>query len=447
MDEPDTQGSTPQFRTYASDVAKLTGSNTPLPKRTPSAPAPQTVGPITLPTKAAPVPPPPPVQPHEPPPAEIIPKAPSTDESREAVLARLRAKVAAATPPVEPARIIPKAPSTNEAREQVLARLKANTPAPSAAARPAPPPGLPPINRLEPTAPAPIHTYKSDFSDQAKDTGASRISILAAEQNALDKATPVPQLKEKKKSRLPLIAGAILLILAGGASIYGAIFFVTGHPPVVVGPSVPSLIFADNRVELKGERGELRAGLAGLSTDSLPQGGVTVAYVTYASTTAKGKTVMLPAAGGALISAMGLRAPDILLRNVSPESTVGVVHAGEETRPFFIFRVTSYERTFAGMLEWEGSMRYDLDAFYPPYPTIIPEPMGTSSPTTTEPVIEIATTFTDDVVSNYDVRVLRDSTGRAILLYGYRDKETLIVARDEAAFSELLARLASTRAQ
>ncbi len=462
MDEPAVPPASdapkPQFRTYASDVARLTGkplqknvANTPAPLPAPVAPppsAPPKAPPVAEPIAPAPSAPLSP-KPYDPPPAQIIPKAPTTDESRDAVLARLRAR-AVPQQPAQPAPegvVIPNAPSTNEKREEVLARLRKNAGAPAPSARPEPPPGLPPINRLEQVpAPAPIHTYKSDFSDQAKETGASRISILAAEQNARGRA-PVPQLKPKKKSRALFIAGAVLLILAGGASVYFAFSFVTGHPPVLVGPSVPSLIFADEHDELSGTGSELRQGLADLSSHSLPAGGVAVAYVTYASTTAKGSTVMLPADGGALISALGLSAPDILLRNIDPASTVGVVHAGDETRPFFIFRVASFERTFAGMLDWEGTMPSDLALFYPAYPEEA-KPAATTTATTSAAVhIAFTLSFADEVVDNHDVRVFRDSSGRSIVLYGYRDKETLIIARDEAAFSELLQRLASTRAQ
>lgn len=466
MDEPDVSGAgdaqKPQFRTYASDVAKLTGSNTPLPKHASVSSMPQQATPISMPVAPAPAPAPVPKTPHEPPPAEIIPKAPSTDETREAVLARLRAKVGAPAPTPPPATIIPKAPSTDEAREEVLARLKAKSATPASAPAiapaqavpplpryqpPAPPPGIPPINRLAtPAAPAPIHTYKTDFSEEAREKGASRISILAAQADAQGRTAATPELRTKKKNHSLLIAGAVLLILAGGASIYAAVSFVTGHPPIVIGPSVPSLIFADDRVELKGESFELRRGLADLSEHSLPQGGVVIAYITYSTTTEKGKTVTLPAEGGALIRSMDLPAPEILLRNIEPSSTVGAVRAGEETRPFFIFRVASFERTFAGMLEWERGMMNDLTLFYPLHPEIVRETFGTSTEPTQPAPIAFDPFFADEVVDNHDVRVLRDGAGRAILLYGYRDKETLIIARDEAAFSELLARLASTRA-
>jgi hypothetical protein len=442
---PVQEDSKPQFRTYASDVAKLTGK--PLSSTVQNTPAP-------IPTTPAP-----------PPPAKIIPKAPTTEESREAVLERLRAKAAGKTPatPAAPAPTPPPpAPSTAETREEVLKRLQKNavqksTPAAPVVAAPAPvapplpqrpatPVGILPLAK-KPEAvqpPATVHTYKSDFSEKAKTEHATPISILAAEQNARGTAPAPRQLKTPKKNYLPMIAGAVALLLAGGASIYFSVLFVTGRPPIIVAPSVPSLIFADVHRELKGTGLELQQGLSELTNENLPEGGVAVAYVTYASTTGKNTTVMLPAEGGALISGMGLSAPEILLRNVEPQSTVGVVRADAETYPFFMFRVASYERTFAGMLQWESTIARDLSRFYPEYPA--EAPLGTTTATSTASApVRMQRVFVDAVIDNHDVRVLKDEQGRQLMLYGYRDKETLIIARSEKAFSELLARLSSTR--
>ncbi|HWU24334.1 MAG TPA: hypothetical protein VN086_01100, partial [Candidatus Paceibacterota bacterium] len=141
-----------------------------------------------------------------------------------------------------------------------------------------------------------------------------------------------------------------------------------------------------------------------------------------------------------LIRSMNLSAPDILLRNIDDTSTVGVIRAGSESRPFMILKVNSYERTFAGMLAWEPTMAQDLASFYPPYPPAASTTATSSVAVATPP----STTFTDAVVANYDVRILRDASGRSLLLYGYRGKDTLIIARDEAAFSALLARLSAS---
>jgi hypothetical protein len=187
---------------------------------------------------------------------------------------------------------------------------------------------------------------------------------------------------------------------------------------------------------------------------------VRVLYLTEASTTPKGPTT-IALSGGRLIGALQLSAPDILLRNIADESTVGIVHKGPESRAFFIIKVLSYERTFAGMLQWESTMASSLSLLYPAYPdTAIAAPVIATTTkvvngkkvvvTTTTPAAPTVVTaphFVDEVASNHDVRALKDGQGRTILLYGYKDKETLVLARDEAAFGELLNRLSATKQQ
>jgi tRNA(His) 5'-end guanylyltransferase len=45
------------------------------------------------------------------------------------------------------------------------------------------------------------------------------------------------------------------------------------------------------------------------------------------------------------------------------------------------------------------------------------------------------------------VRALRDEEGRVLLLYGFSDKETLIIVRNEASYTALVERLAASRGQ
>lgn len=431
--EPDAQNAAapaPQIRTYASDVAKLTGK--PMPAGVKNEVA----------NPRAPLPPPP---------AKIVPKAPTTDEKREEVLARLKTKSApqASAPVVAPAAVIPNAPTTTEKREEVLARLKKQAPkaAPQPIAAVKTPeftPGIPPISKDVPL-PSPIHTYKTDFSDKTKSEGASPISVLAAQADA---STPAPIAVRPKRSNMPLyVAGATVLIIAGGASMFFAYQIISGRPTLPQELAVSSLIFADQRVELSGNSDELTRGLVKMEELALSDGGVAIAYMTYATTTADKKEIRVAAQGGALVQALGLVAPNILLRNVGPASTLGVVASGGETRPFFVLRVTSFERTFAGMLEWEKTMRDDLSVFYPAYPSTVTLPVATTSsstPSTTQLAPLPPRGFMDVIVENHDARVIKDGEGRTVLIYGYRDKETLVIARNEAAFRELLSRLSST---
>ncbi len=117
------------------------------------------------------------------------------------------------------------------------------------------------------------------------------------------------------------------------------------------------------------------------------------------------------------------------------------------------------------MLSWEPMMLNDLAAFYPAYPPLqiaapsvatttvaaatttdaAPVPSATTTPR--EALLTYIPGFSDKVIANHDVRVYTDAAKRTLLVYGYWDETTLIIARNEAAFTELAGRLARSRTQ
>jgi hypothetical protein len=407
------------IRTYAGDVAALSGK--PLPKNA-NTPAVREAPREVL------------------PPSAVIPKAPTTNESKEAVLSRLRAKAIKA-PPITSYVPIPKAVSTKESREEVLRRLGAVDKAPPAAKEEGAP-GIPQVNKSL-SKEASLHTYTSDFAKRSTKEGATRISMVAAQADAAAAPSVLPQ--KKPRSAFAFVAGG-LLVVAGVGAVYAAYRFATGEPPLPSETAVASLVFVDERVRLQGSAEELRGALSSGEGVSLKDGGIAVAYLAYATTTKDG-VVEVAASGAELIEALRLPAPSLLLRSIVPSSMVGFAHVEGELRPFFIFRVDSYERSFAGMLDWEATMERDLSLFFPPYPSevpILPEGHSSTSPAVLAP---FRLSFVDEVVGNRDVRVLRDGQGRIVMLYGYRDKETLIIARGYGTFLELLTRLAASRGQ
>lgn len=371
-----------------------------------------------------------------------------TKEEREAVLARLRAKMVSQAAPVfaeAPEPIVHPIPPVY--REPLPEPVKA--------------PPLPP-----PVAPAPIpvadsadrfHSYSTDFKDKMSETKASSFSVIAAQQ---DSAKTAPT-RVASKSGLPIlqvIIGVVLLIAASGGAY--ALYLYIGARQVVpaITLSVPSLIAADEYKKIDGTGGELMRALAMVASEPLVTGNALVTYIVQPATGDQGTIAGTPAPGGVLIKALALQAPDLLLRNIDEASTVGVIHEGGENRAFFVLRVSSYERTFAGMLTWEPLMERELGLLYPLYPEEVVEqesavnlststtPVASSTPpkAPAPPAVSLVR-FADAIVANRDVRILRDSRGRSLVLYGYADKETLIIARNEAAFASLITRLAAKK--
>ncbi|MEK9161079.1 MAG: hypothetical protein AAB440_03555 [Patescibacteria group bacterium] len=417
---PDPQNRASHVRSFAKDVAAASGKK---PKDTNMTPV---VAPAPMEPTPAPV-----VEPAIPSPVVETPVAPI-----------LPGAAVPGTTPLPPLPPTPTPPKDDEVRGAVLARLRARAagePVPTAPT--APPPPIPLSKPVAPPRPAPIHTYKSDFAGHIDDKNASVFSVLAAEKDSGVKAPET--LAAQKKDRTKFIVGGMLILL-GVVGVYAAFRWSQDLSVIPTEQAVPSLVFADARTEITGTGNELLRNLANAATPDLAPGSVLITYITTATTTEKNGILRFPQPGGVLVSALQLPAPSILLRNIEDVSTVGVVRTEQEAHAFFVLRVSSFERTFAGMLEWEADMASDLAILYPIYPEdqVAASAVGTSTP----PEVIASPRFVDDVVASRDVRALRDHRERTILLYGYRDKETLIIARDEAAFAELVSRLTATAA-
>jgi hypothetical protein len=52
--------------------------------------------------------------------------------------------------------------------------------------------------------------------------------------------------------------------------------------------------------------------------------------------------------------------------------------------------------------------------------------------------------FVDEVIANHDARVYSDAGGE-VIVYGYWNQNTLVLARDTAAFTEIMSRLATSK--
>lgn len=283
----------------------------------------------------------------------------------------------------------------------------------------------------------PIKTYESDFSERMKETHASAATVLAAEQ---DRAQPAPEVLVEKSSntgRAYVIAGIILLIAGVGGAYYEYTRYTTVIAPIVLAPTVSAPIFVDEREEISGTGPALLLAMEQSVTRPLAPNAVRLLYI--ASTTTK-----------SVFSSLPISAPDVLVRNVNVQgSMAGVVNVGGSQSPFFILSVSSYSNTFAGMLSWEVAMPRVLSALFP-----TTKPSNVLSTTATTTVIKqtpaapsILPPFRDEVVSNHDVRVYHDPTGQTVLLYGYWNQTTLVIARNADAFAEILQRLATSRAQ
>ncbi|MFH1178295.1 MAG: hypothetical protein V1711_01030 [bacterium] len=330
-----------------------------------------------------------------------------------------------------------------------LAPLVESKPIPAerlVAASPIPPPIQPPIPAPiltpkpepspipEPQKPTPIKTYESDFSDQIEKEHASAATVLAAEQDAATGEIQQTQpMRSSHNSVIYTVIGVVFLI-AGGAAVYFTYTkSLTAVTQVVFTPSVSAPIFVDDREQVSGVGPTLLEAIEKSIGRPLTAGAIRLLY-TFTETDSTNSPQIV---NNSIFSDLQEPAPDVLLRNLNAEgSMAGVININNDQSPFFILSVISYSNTFSGMLKWESTMQRDLVGLFP-----------STASTTLPSSVKISAGFRDEIVNNHDVRVYRDENNESVLLYGYWDQSTLIIARNPAAFAEILNRLANSRTQ
>ena len=368
---------------------------------------------------------------------------------------QVQAPVAPAATGMEPSigSQIPSTASEEEAadRDAVLARLRARvstydndrvppptfpTPPPAASARytSSVPTNLPGAD----AGPDRIRTFGGDVDSETRGGRQSAFSILAAQADAPRYAqeTTVVQTRATGRGLAYALAGTVLVVGGSLVLYFSFNYFIARSPVQIITGAPAGRIAGDTSIALSGSGSGLLTQLANAAGGTIPQGDIELVYLSAGTTTA---------GGGALINALQLPAPSILLRNIDDSSSVGILHGDEGSRVFFVLSAlsdypdSSHQRVFAGMLSWESTMGQDLAQLYPSYPIQVQlDASGT-------PATPAAPHFVDETVQSHDVRALKDADGETILLYGFRDQTTLVIARDETAFSILLARLSASQ--
>lgn len=116
---------------------------------------------------------------------------------------------------------------------------------------------------------------------------------------------------------------------------------------------------------------------------------------------------------------LSTQAPQSLKRTFSGTNYMVGVFSFDTNEFFMLLKPSDYGNAYSGMLKWEPIMANDLSIFFP------------NSQNSTG-------VFKDDVYKSKDVRVLRDNQGKVVLIYGFIDRETILITANEKIFEALV---------
>ncbi len=316
--------------------------------------------------------------------------------------------------------------------------------------------------RVESASVSPLRTYQSDLAFAMKSQNTSAVQMVAREQDrgSQGMVTTMPKNPNQsglvqQQSSLPKIVFAIAIILfVGGVGFLGYAAYVRFAPSL---PSLASLVpsFSEKPAPQKPNtpapvvtrtisRPLVSAEVArDVSVMQTSPAALTVTLAPFRSESGFTRldlfraTTSVPLVTADFLPGFGRNALPELLRSFEPRFAFGYFAHQNESDAYLILTTRSYSQTFAGMLSWEKDLVRDLGKL-----VMTPAREDAYRARVAETK---STLFTDDVLSNKDVRVARNTDGSVFLVYGFLDIETVVITTSEQAFVEVIDRVRTAR--
>lgn len=334
------------------------------------------------------------------------------------------------TPKVNLVNELPKvAPIARQAPQAMVMPTGAPTQTPASTPSPVPPvkPVTPEAHPFNDPSIKQIRTFKSDAEEAVKYQNVSTMDIALAEQKKREKSTPIEYSTPKKSHAGIFIMIVIILILMLGGGWY--YWFTTSQKVDVVqqmSVTVPAYIPYTKATTVTLDIDSDPLVLIGSKLAQLNAGLNTVYALVPIDGVGASTQTQLPAI---LKNTDG---PDRLLRSLNPTYMLGV-YSYDTQSPFMILKNTFFQNAFSGMLEWEKTMRDDLVSL-----------VQVSHPAEVSGNV-VSGSFEDALISNIDVRLLKNETGEVILAYAFANKDTIVITTDTRALKFILEKILAVR--
>lgn len=290
-----------------------------------------------------------------------------------------------------------------------------------------------------------IRTYKDDIAQAMNRKKESLVSIAAAENKRRTRSgefEPVGEVlhgQNLKKVGIVILSTA-LFVLGAGSALY--FYGKSGAGIVEPASKIPSVIFSDGEEELEitnlSRRQILNELTAIKDRTRLSAGDIKNIFITETFTDKEEVDRKALVSSSDFLNAIDAQLPASFMRSLEPIFMLGIhMSVSDGNQPFLILKTSFYENAFTGMLGWEKNIKEDLAPLFGPenFNVISNENYATSTLPVSDPV------FSDTVIKNKDARILKDGNGKAVLIYSFVDKDTIVMATNENTFGEILARI------
>ncbi len=285
-----------------------------------------------------------------------------------------------------------------------------------------------------------IHTYRGDVEQMVKKNKLSVMKMASLEMDKKKKTRrPVFRYQDTNQSdkSTAMLILLFVLVLIGAVSLAGAyyMYVLKNETKPIVSQMYHSLIFTEG-VEavdttdkmariLKQELTKFRVG------KYYSDGSVIEFYLTKQQKMENSdETYPVRLTVSQALNALDLKTLTKTDAVFTGNYIIGIFAMQTGNVPFLVLKTNLFEYAFDAFLKWENYMEQDLAPLFSPGGEYV-EPA----------VLSGHNKFTDTVMKNFSVRVLRDDNGDIRLMYSFINKNTVLLTTDINAFVELTGRL------
>ncbi len=263
-----------------------------------------------------------------------------------------------------------------------------------------------------------LRTYKGDVEEALNKTQSTAATIMLAEEKRREERPELTSLKRVEstgRNRTYLLLGSIMLFLA--VSVVGAVYFIKSNEKVTVKEQNKSLIEynKESKILVASTTRELLLQKIAFEKDSFKMPANSILYINTSDSSGD------PVSAETLMSTISKKIPADLARSFSDKYMIGV-YSFDTNATFVILKTNQYETAYSGMLRWEKDIIGDIGKIF-------------SAP---QNLIGAEIEFTDEEYKNKDLRVLRDSSNKTVLLYTFIDRGTIIITTSEGVLSAIM---------
>ncbi len=292
-----------------------------------------------------------------------------------------------------------------------------------------------------------LRTYETDVAEVLAHTQASRASMAIAEakkesgQDRISNEEYEEPSHAGRKALLVILSLVLVVAGIGGAYyLYSQSALAPSTPAPQAATPAPSLIRADSQevVLIDGLSAPVALSRLGALVNK-PSSVNHITEIIPVKTTVTGQKLRVSAIE--MLNQMEIAPPNPLTRSLNVQWMLGVyTDANGDNSAFVVASTNFFQNAFTGMLEWERVMADDLKQYVGGGSAA---GIANVSSTTANPASSYALSghFEDRIIMNKDVRAFVTEDGQTLFLYSFIDNTRLVIAKNESALKEIVARL------